>query len=40
VNEYMAIHAGHLGTGRREMVRRLAATLERFAVPMMQREGW
>jgi hypothetical protein len=40
VIEYMAIHAGHLGAGRREAVRRLAQALERFAVPMMQREGW
>jgi hypothetical protein len=38
--EYMAVHAGHLGAGRRAVVRSLAGLLNRFVVPMMQREGW
>lgn len=38
--EYMAIYAGHLPRTRRQAVRSFAATLERFIVPMMKREGW
>lgn len=40
VIEYMAIHAGHLGPGRRAVVRGLSHLLERYAVPLMQKEGW
>lgn len=40
VIEYLAIHADHLGAGRRAAVRWLALALERVAVPMMRREGW
>lgn len=40
VIEYMAIHADHLGAGRRTAVRLLAGLLERAAVPMMRRQGW
>lgn len=40
VIEYMAVYAGHLGAGRRAAVRSLAGLLNRYAVPMMQREGW
>jgi len=40
VIEYMALHAGHLDVSRRTAVRLLASQLERFVVPMMQKEGW
>lgn len=40
VIEYMAVHAGHLSVGRRAVVRALSQVLERYAVPMMQKEGW
>lgn len=40
VIEYLAVHADHLSSGRRMAVSMLAATLERFVVPMMKREGW
>jgi hypothetical protein len=36
----MAIHAGHLGAGRRAVPALMARGLERWVVPMMQREGW
>ena len=38
--EYMAIHAGHLGAGRRAALYGLAAAAEAFLVPMMRRQGW
>lgn len=40
VIEYMAVFADHLPVARRSAVKMLAQILERFAVPMMQREGW
>lgn len=40
VIEYMAVDARHLGAARWQVVRGLAALLERVAVPMMQRHGW
>jgi hypothetical protein len=40
VIEYMAVHADHLSPGRRAVVRGLSQVLERYAVPMMQKEGW
>jgi hypothetical protein len=38
--EYVAVHAGHLGRTREAAIRTLGWALERFVVPMMQREGW
>ena len=40
VIEYMAVQADHLSAARRAVVRGLAAALQRWAVPMMQKEGW
>lgn len=40
VIEYMAIHASHLAAPQRAVIHALASILERWIVPMMQREGW
>jgi hypothetical protein len=40
VIEYMAVHAGHLSRSRRTAIGMLANLLERFAVPMMRKQGW
>jgi hypothetical protein len=40
VIEYHAMHVAHLSRPRALAIRALAAALERFAVPMMRRNGW
>lgn len=40
VIEYLAVDARHLSAPRRMVVAGLARALERFVVPMMQKEGW
>lgn len=40
VIEYLAVYADHLSVYKRNTVRGLSAVLQRYAVPMMQREGW
>lgn len=40
VIEYAGIHVAHLSPLRRATIRGIARTLERFVVPMMQKEGW